>query len=220
MGFARARHLLIFLSFCLIAGCATMKESDTARTGVEQLLISSAVDRALDNVDLRPIAGANVFLDSQYLDCTDKNYVIVAMHQRLLRQNCRLVDKADGADVIVEVASGAVGTDRNELFLGVPQIPLPPPSPISIPKVALVSRTKAMGTVKLSVVAIDVKTKRPVVNSGYVLARSDYRNFSVLGAGGTVTGSVPTELAHATGESESIGTVTTTLAAKKSGSPK
>jgi hypothetical protein len=77
-----------------IAGCATIKQSDTARTGIEQLLISSAADRALDKIDLRPIAGAKVFVDKQYLDCTDKNYLLVALHQRLLADRCTLVPKA------------------------------------------------------------------------------------------------------------------------------
>jgi hypothetical protein len=104
----------------LLAGCSSMKESDTARTGVEQLLISSAVDRALDKVSFASLRGAKVFVEEKYLDCTDKNYVIVSLHQRVMRAGCKLVDKADDADVILELASGAVGTDRNDAFLGVP----------------------------------------------------------------------------------------------------
>ncbi len=124
-----SRHWLPFAvaALCLSVGCMTTKESDTSRTGVEQLLLSSATDRALDKVDLAPIARAKVFVDTQYLECVDKNYVIVSLHQRLLRQGCSLVEKRDDADVVVEVASGGLGTDRTEWFVGVPEIPLPPP---------------------------------------------------------------------------------------------
>lgn len=188
----------------LAAGCATMKESDTSRTGVEQLLISQAADHALDKVDLRPIAGAKVFVDTQYLDCVDKNYVIVSLHQRLMAIDCTLSDKREEADVVVEIASGAVGTDRTDLFVGIPEIPLPPPSPIALPKLSLFNRDKAMGTAKFRVVAFDAKTHRAVINSGVALARSDYKHWSVIGSTSVASGTVPDELSRATGESESM----------------
>lgn len=186
------------------SGCATMKESDTARTGIEQLLISSAADQALAKVDFQPITRAKVFLDPQYLDCVDKNYILVALHQRLLNQGCTLVGKAEEADVVLEVASGGVGTDRNELFVGIPEIPLAPPSPIAVPKLAFYTRTRAMGTAKLAIVAYDAKTKAPLINTGYALARADHKNWTVLGMGGIQGGSVPQEIATATGETDGI----------------
>src|SRR5689334_21214860 len=161
---------LACLVIALLSGCTTIKESDTARTGIEQLLISSAVDRSLDKVDLAPIAIAKVFVETKYLDCVDKNYIIVAVHQRLLQRNCTIVEKPEEAQVVLQVGSGGVGTDRHELFVGIPEIPLLPPSPIAIPKLALFTRTKAMGTAKLVVVAYDTATKRAVINSGATLA--------------------------------------------------
>src|SRR5262245_12727664 len=111
MGGRRVRLLLVVSSFFSLVGCATQKESHTPRTGIEQLLTSSAIDQSLDKVDLSPLRGKQVFLESKYLDCVDKNYVIVSLHHRLLGKGSRLVDKPDSADAIVEVGSGAVGTD-------------------------------------------------------------------------------------------------------------
>jgi hypothetical protein len=199
---------------CLLSGCTTLKESDTARTGLEQLLISSAADRSLDKVDFKPIAHAKVFLETKYLDCVDKNYIIVAMHQRLLMHNCTLVDKPEDANVVVEVASGGVGTDRHELFVGIPEIPLPPPSPIAIPKLAIFTRTKAMGTAKLTVVAYDTTTKLAVINSGYSLARADHQNWNVLGAGSVQGGTLTAEIAQATGGSDSVVSVPNNVAGR------
>ncbi len=187
----------------LLAGCATTKESDTARTGIEQLLVSSAVDQALDKVDFAPIRGAKVYLEEKYLDCVDKNYVIVSLEERILRNGSTLVDKPEDADVVMHVTSGAVGTDRQEKFVGVSEIPLPPPSPISIPQVTLISRTRANGTAKLKIVAFDVKTRRPVLGGHAVLARSDFKSWKLMGAGPVETGSVPTQIAKATDESAS-----------------
>ncbi len=198
----------------LLSGCATIKESDTARTGIEQLLISTAVDRALDKIDFSPVQRAKVFVEPKHLDCVDKEYVLVALHHRLLAQNCTLTDKAEDADVQLEITSGGVGTDRQDLFIGIPEIPLAPPSPIAIPKLSLFNRSKAMGTAKLLVIAFDSKSKQPVINSGYVLARSDFKNTTLLAAGGVQSGSVETELVNATGEHSSTLEVPHALAAR------
>jgi hypothetical protein len=201
-----------FAAFALISaglcGCATIKQSDTARTGIEQLLISSAADKALDKFDLRPIAGAKVFVDTQFLDCTDKNYVLVALHERLLANHCTLVAKADDSDVVVEVGSGGVGTDRDDLFVGFPGMATPLPAPVAIPRIALYERTKAMGTAKIAIIAYDTKTKQPVINSGYALARADHRNWQVLGLGSQQSGSVQQELVAQTGATNGVVDVT------------
>jgi hypothetical protein len=195
---------LAMIASALISGCATLKESDTSRTGVEQLLISSAVDRSLDKIDFAPIRGATVYLETKYLECTDKNYIIVALHQRILKNGCTLVEKPEDSQVTMEVGSGGVGTDRQEVFVGIPAIPLAIPSPISIPKMALFTRTKANGTAKLSVVAYDTKSRQPVINGHPALARSDQKNWSIIGSGAVITGSVPDEIKAATGESDSF----------------
>jgi hypothetical protein len=124
------------------------------------------------------------------------------LHQRLMEQRALLVDKAEVAEVIVEVGSGGVGTDGQELFVGIPEIPLPPPSPIAIPKLALMTRTKMNGTAKILVIAYDAKTKLPVLPAGLSLARSDQNNWNVLGSGPVQTGSLPREIAAATGEAD------------------
>ena len=61
-----------------------MKESDTARTGLEQLLISNPVDQSLGKVDFRPVSGAKVFLKTELLDCVDKKYVLLSTRSKLL----------------------------------------------------------------------------------------------------------------------------------------
>jgi hypothetical protein len=195
-----------------LVGCASIKQSDTSRTGIEQLLISSADDRALEKFDLRPIAGAKVFVDTQYLDCVDKNYILVALHERLLSNHCTLAAKQEDSDVVLEVGSGGVGTDHNDLFFGFPGMALPPPATLAIPKIALVEREKSMGTAKIVLVAYDTKTKQPVINTGYALARSDHKFWQVLGVGGQESGSVQKELVASARETPSAAQTAAMLA--------
>jgi hypothetical protein len=193
-----------------------MKESDTSRTGLEQLLISSAVDESLNKVDFRPIAGAKVFLKADYLEAVDKNYVLMSIRSRLLNNDCLLVDKVDDADVCLEVASGGIGTDRTDLLVGSPEIPLGLMG--SIPKVNIYERKRAMGTAKLCIIATDTKSKLPVINTGYTLARSDHQHWTMMGAGPVLSGSVANQLERHTGRSESF--VPTSIApARMAGNP-
>ncbi len=183
-------------------GCATMKESDTARTGLEQLLISNAVDQSLAKVDFRPVSGAKVFLKTDLLDCVDKNYILLSTRAKLLENRSTLVDKADDADIIMEIASGGVGTDRTEMVVGTPEIPLGIMG--SVPKVNVYERKKAMGTAKLAIIATDAKSKQPVINSGFSLARSDHQHWSMMGSGPVLSGSVANQLKEHTGSTESV----------------
>ena len=134
----RYRWFSIAVLVLVLSGCASIKTSDTARTGLEQLLISSAADQALGRVDFTPIRGAKVFVEPKFLDCVDKNYILLALNQKLLANGCTLTEKADEAEVIVQVASGGVGTDKQELMFGVPSISLPPPAMIIANALAIV----------------------------------------------------------------------------------
>jgi hypothetical protein len=189
------------IAVCFL-GCASMKESDTARTGLEQLLISNAVDQSLAKVDFKPVAGAKVHLKTDFLDCVDKNYILLSTRSKLLANQCTIVDKPEDADVVMEIASGGVGTDRTDLTVGSPEIPLGLMG--SIPKISIYERKKAMGTAKLAIVATDTKSKQPVINSGYSLARSDHQHWTMMGAGPVLSGTVADQLKEHTGVSETL----------------
>ena len=104
-----------------ILGCGTTRSSDTARTATEQLLISDAVDRAIQSVSFAPLAGQTVYLDDSKLsDVVDKNYIVSTLRQHMLASGCILRDTRDQADFVVEARAGAVGTDRNDLLFGIP----------------------------------------------------------------------------------------------------
>src|ERR1700733_14866268 len=89
------------ISVCFV-GCAQTKTSSTARTGVEQLLISSSVDQVLDQVHWEPLRDKKVFLDEKYIECVDKAYVIGSIRHRIAHSGGRLVAKVDAADIVLE----------------------------------------------------------------------------------------------------------------------
>jgi hypothetical protein len=173
----------------LVSGCGTTRSTDTTRTATEQLLISDAIDRAVQSMNLRTLSGQTVFLDDTKLtDTVDKNYYISTLRQQLLASGCELRDKRDEADFVVEARAGAIGTDRNDLLFGipsmnVPQIPLVQPVPAAIPEIPIAKRKDQRGIAKIAVFAYHRATGTPVWQSGIICQESSSNDVWIFGAG-------------------------------------
>ncbi len=203
MHFPRTRKLvlagmaLLMLSVVMsLSGCGTTRSSDTARSATEQLLLSDAIDQAVQNVDFRTLAGQSVYLDEQRLnEAVDKQYLISSLRQHLLASGCELRDKRDDAEFIVEARSGALGTDRNDLLFGVPASNVPvyiplTPTPAAIPEIPFAKRRDQRGIAKIAVFAYQRTTGIPVFQSGIMHTESSANDVWILGAGPFQHGSI------------------------------
>ncbi len=184
------RTLVPLLATCsLLAGCGTTKWSDSPRTATEQLLVSDAIDRAISEIDFSPLNGRNVYLDTRFIIAAlDQNYVVSTLRQHMLASGCIIKDKAEDATYVVEVRSGTLGTNRQDLLFGVPATTLPtagllPVGAASIPEIALVKRTNQQGVCKIAVFAYDRMSGRPVWQSGNRKVASRAKDVWVAGAG-------------------------------------
>jgi hypothetical protein len=161
--------------------------TDTQRTATEQLLVSQAIDMSVSEIDVSPLAGKDVFFDSQYLEgVVDRGYLISSLRQHLLANGCRLQEDRSKAAYVVEVRSGGVGTNRHGLLIGVPQMNVPallPGQPSQIPEIPLAKKTDQEGIAKVAVFAYNRLTGQPVWQSGVVQANSTAKDFWFLGAG-------------------------------------
>jgi hypothetical protein len=202
----RQKLLVAGLVCCSLAACNTAKMSNTARTGREQLLVSSSIDRALDKVDFSNFRGQNVFVDDKQLDSVDKGYLLGSVRHRMLNADATLVDAKDKADVVIEVRSGGVGTDSSDMFVGMPGLAVPGPLPIALPEVRLVSRTSQTGVAKIGLAAYEAKTGRPLGVGGMAEAQSNDLNWYVFGVGPWESGTLKQEIKEA---NQSTGDFTT-----------
>jgi hypothetical protein len=113
-----------------VIGCGTTRMSDTLRTGTEQLLLSAAVDRSISEMDFSILNGKDVFFDPQYLKgVSDEGYIVSSIRQRLLAEGAFLKAVRDEATYVVEARAGAVGTNRQDVLIGIPQTSLPTATP-------------------------------------------------------------------------------------------
>jgi hypothetical protein len=188
----------------MAAGCSSTKTSNTARTAQEQLLISNSIDQALDKVDFAAFGAAKVHIDDKYLDCVDKPYLVGSVRHRVLRSGASLVEKAEEADIIVEVRSGGVGTNTSDTYVGSPALSVPGPFPISLPEVRLLSKQAQMGIAKIGIVAYDAKTRQMLGDGGMTMAQSDDSNWYVFGVGPYQKGTVRHEISSGLNAQPSI----------------
>jgi len=146
-----------------LSGCMTVRESNTARTPEEQILLSQGVDRALTNAVPTGLAGKKVFIDVTNLDCTDKAYVTDAVRQQLSQKKALVVEKSGDADTVVTVRAGMLATQSGSSLIGIPSIKFPAvvsSVAVETPEVAFFKHTSQTGRVKLSLTAYDSATRK------------------------------------------------------------
>ena len=176
------------------------------RTGTEQLLLSDSVDRAIDQLDLSPLAGRKVYLDTEYMKSfkganvfINSDYIISALRQKLTTSGCFIQATRLEADYVLEARVGALGTDSMEVTYGIPSsnglgtaasalsgVPAVP----AIPEISVGKRNGVKGISKIVVFAYHRETSIPVWQSGSAIARSDARDSWFLGVGPLTRGSV------------------------------
>ena len=104
-------------------GCGTTREQEATR----QLVMSDAVDRNIQAIDFRPLAGRKVYLDTSYLrhvkgeGFVNSEYVTSALRQQIVSSGCLIQDSAQEADTIIEARIGTLGADDHRVTFGLPE---------------------------------------------------------------------------------------------------
>lgn len=191
--------IVLLSSICVVlatvaAGCGTVKTTNTARTGTEQLLLTDAWDQALAKIDFRPLTGVPVFLDTTNATAIDQGWITSSLRQAMLTQGVLLRTKAEQAQWIVEARVGAYGTDTSDWMLGLSQTTIPPtitgvPAG-TIPELAIAKKTDQTGVAKLALFAYDRTSGQLVWTSGTAQAGSNAKNVFIGGVGPIKNGSI------------------------------
>ena len=103
----------------------------------------------------------------------------------------------DEATYVVEARAGAVGTNRQDVLIGVPQTSLPTGAltgggPSVIPEIPLAKKTHQKGVAKIAVFAYNQVTGQALWQSGAVPVTADARDTWVFGTGPFQRGSIYT----------------------------
>ena len=169
MGPVRKR---IVLALALaMSGCTNInsKITGTPRAGAEQLLLTGTADRAIDCINFQPLTGAKVFLDTSMLAAPDAGWIQFSLRRAMARQGVLLVDTKADAQVLVEAALGAYGTDEVDFRLTTPGTLLAGTIPLAASigdTQALIRKARQDAIVKLALTAYDTGSRQLVWESG------------------------------------------------------
>jgi hypothetical protein len=150
-------------------GCITQEVTSPPRSATEQLLLSTAADRAMAGVNLSMFDGKSIYLDFTYFDSYDSKYAEGEIRDALSRAGAILAPDIKSADVIIEPRSGVYSADTNSTFFGIPSIPLPVPSTAEIPvfpSIAFYQRSEQISYAKFALLAYSKKTRAHIYSSG------------------------------------------------------
>jgi hypothetical protein len=157
-----------------VAGCVQVRQTDPARTATEQLLLSTAADRAVTNTPLSVFANKKVFLDTNYFESYDSKYAVGSIRDALSRAGAILVSANTNSEIIVEARSGALSTDDRTYLIGIPSsgLPIPLAGALSIPEIALYKSQKQFSTAKFALLAYDTHSSEHVFSSGSMVGKA------------------------------------------------
>jgi len=177
----RTATLLLFAALALGA-CSTERETTPARTATEQLLVSSAADRAAARLALEIPEGRKVFVDSSFFEGTDSKYAVAAIRDSLLKQGVALVEKREAADAVVELRAGALSIDESETLVGLRSfdVPIPLAGAFTLPEIALFKRTERKGVARFAATGYDAKDGRMIDSSDPKSGFSHKKEWTVL----------------------------------------
>ena len=196
--FLPRRFMIALATFLMGLPLATGCGINKSRMATEQLVISDAVDRAVAGIDFSPLSGRKVYLDTKYLESVkfgphgNVEYVISSLRQQMAAYDCRLQEKPEQAEFIVEARAGVLANDGHEVTYGIPgsaamstasaflQSPVQAPA---MPELSLGRRNHQQGTTKIGVFAYDRETREPVWQSGIAKGSSRARDLWVFGLG-------------------------------------
>jgi Family of unknown function (DUF6655) len=183
------RPLFLVLLAIGTAGCSYIRETQPERTATEQLLISTAADHAIENLDVAFAPGTKVWFDASQFEAYDKGYALGALRTHLLRQGAALVPERKTADAVVEVRAGALAIDNSSNLVGLPafQVPVPLAGTFGLPELAVLKRNEQVGIAKLALTVYDAKDGHYVDAVGPAYGLSWKNRWSVLGIGWTTS---------------------------------
>ncbi|MBE6386191.1 MAG: hypothetical protein E7048_11095 [Lentisphaerae bacterium] len=181
----------MFFSLCccaagvilLFSGCADPRITNTGRNAIEQMLLTTAVDRSAAKLDFRMLAKDKVRIDYSLLATqTDKNYVQAAVEASIAAAGAIIALKPEEAVYVLRPVCAVLATEDNKIVFGTPQLPVPIPDAslsIVIPELPLFKRIRRTGVCKLYVEVLDAKTNKQLKMVGPAVSQSVHSNWVI-----------------------------------------
>jgi hypothetical protein len=153
------------------------------RSATEELLLSTAADRAVKTVDLGTFAGKLVYVSTNYFEGYGSRNALGTIRDALNSAGARLAISISNCDYIVEPRSGADSIDYSSTLIGLPstESPVPLSGAVVLPEIALYKSQKQFTTAKFALLAYARVSGEHYFSSGPMVGRSYNKYFELLG---------------------------------------
>ncbi len=180
MRFAAISTLLMVA--VLASGCSKYRVTNPEQSATEQLLMSRAIDQAVEDIQLPDIDGKNVYLDAGGIQGTFAAYAASALREKILQTGGYVSAARDDAELVIEARAGAISIDSFETLIGLPsyEIPVPLAGTLKSPEAALYKRGERRGVAKLALASFDAESGEFVAATGPKFGFAQKREWTVL----------------------------------------
>lgn len=181
---ALTRTICFGICLVLLSGCAATRQAGSAplRPAIEQLLLSQALQRSLQEVSLPIPADATVFVEAVGLtrdNPPDQEYVRQAIAVQFARQGFRPVQKEEEARYRIKVLLQTFGIEQGVVFFGMPPVQSVL-LPFSLPEIALYKDFHQMGLVRWALTVSERATGRLINSSPWYAASTYYNHYTLF----------------------------------------
>ncbi|KPJ64292.1 MAG: hypothetical protein AMJ45_06095 [Syntrophobacter sp. DG_60] len=170
---------LIFILFFLSSCTSTRYITHTKRSGVEQLLVTKAIDRAVAKIDNLHISGSRIFFEIASLAPEEEAYLKKALTHWFLENGAIMVDDRNEADLIASVLVKCVSTDRFEAGFGIPSIPIPLAGVVT-PKIDIFGIKRQKGYSEMEIAIYSSGTGKFKQKTDSLIGKARFDTYTIL----------------------------------------
>ena len=165
---------------CFLSACGVTRDaSKSPRAATEQLLLSQAVERSLEDVSIPLLKDASVVMEVAGLT-PDQFYVRDAVAGHLAKSvGARIVDRRDNAKYVVRVMVQALGTELDQSFFGMPQLQ-GGLIPIALPELPLYKFVREVGYVRYGMNIYDAATGKLALATPWYTKTAAWRQYTIF----------------------------------------
>lgn len=175
--------LMALCASVTLCGCVQTNMTNPKRSATEQLLLSTAADRAVKSVDLGTFDGKLVYVSTNYFQSYDSANALGVIRDALSTAGARLAISISNCDYIVEPRSGADSIDYASTLIGIPSTEpaVPLSGAVVLPEIALYKSQYQFSTAKFALLAYARVTGEHYFSSGPMIGRSYNKYYELLG---------------------------------------
>lgn len=183
MFFGKISLLVSVVLILLQTGCSVPEVTNTKRSAIETLLLSDAVDKALQQCDLRRFTLKKIYVDPVNLVTDEKNYILGCLYQRIGAQGMIRVTEKKEADFIIDLYCGTLGTEHDKFMIGLPAmaVPIPFAGPVQTPEIPIYRNISQKAFCKLRLSMWSGGSQNNLYSSRYLYSVSYFNRCILFG---------------------------------------